>query len=361
MKKIAIIGGGLFGITSYLILRSLGYNCILFEKNKEIMMGASTNNLNRVHYGYHYPRDNQTAKQSYAGHKSFVSFYKDSIIKNFSSYYLIAKNKSLINFSNYLKFCKKNKLPYKFVNNKNFITKTNGIEGIIKVNEPIYSWSLIKKIIAKKLDSIEDNMIFTEEEVIKVSKIKKHFLIKTSKNTYTCEYIIDASYMSLKCFINKSSFLKKTVYQIVIIPEIVIRNLKKKIGIAIMDGPFLSFLPKGNEKTYLLYHVNHSIVKYSKKLHRVFLKINKKKYLKNYRKIQASILKTFSFFLPNLNIKFTKKFYISKRVIYDNKTDRRTSSIIETKKNFFLIYSAKVDHSVDIALKLKNILEKRIL
>ena len=204
MKKIAIIGGGLFGITSYLILRSLGYNCILFEKNKEIMMGASTNNLNRVHYGYHYPRDNQTAKQSYAGHKSFASFYKDSIIKNFSSYYLIAKNKSLINFSNYLKFCKKNKLPYKFVDNKNFITKTNGIEGIIKVNEPVYSWSLIKKIIAKKLASIEDNMIFTEEEVIKVSKIKKHFLIKTTKNTYTCEYIIDASYMSLKCFIKKN-------------------------------------------------------------------------------------------------------------------------------------------------------------
>ena len=63
-NKIAIIGGGLFGITIYLILKKNGIDCTLFDKNKKILQGASSNNLNRVHFGYHYPRDYETAKQS---------------------------------------------------------------------------------------------------------------------------------------------------------------------------------------------------------------------------------------------------------------------------------------------------------
>ena len=75
-QKIAIIGGGLFGITIYIILKKKGYDCTLFEKNNDILKGASTNNLNRVHFGYHYPRDIETAQQSLKGYKSFKSFYQ---------------------------------------------------------------------------------------------------------------------------------------------------------------------------------------------------------------------------------------------------------------------------------------------
>ena len=56
-KKIAIIGAGFFGVTTYLFLKQKGFDCTLFEKEKNFLLGASTNNLNRVHFGYHYPRD----------------------------------------------------------------------------------------------------------------------------------------------------------------------------------------------------------------------------------------------------------------------------------------------------------------
>ena len=50
--------------------------------------------------------------------------------------------------------------------------------------------------------------------------------------------------------------------------------------------------------------------------------------------------------------------FISPRVLPINqeKTDRRVSSIKEISKNYFKIISAKVDHSVDIAQKIKNII-----
>ena len=108
-KKIAIIGGGLFGLTNYIVLKQKKYDCTLFEKNKDILLGASTNNLNRVHFGYHYPRDNQTAKQSYKGFVNFKKFFYGSIFTNFKNYYFIAK-KSKVNLKKYLNFCKKNNL-----------------------------------------------------------------------------------------------------------------------------------------------------------------------------------------------------------------------------------------------------------
>jgi len=38
-KKISIIGGGLFGVTIYILLKKKGINCCLFEKKKTLLKG----------------------------------------------------------------------------------------------------------------------------------------------------------------------------------------------------------------------------------------------------------------------------------------------------------------------------------
>ena len=73
--RISIFGGGIFGLTIFLLLRKKGFDCYLYEKNKELLNGASTKNLNRVHLGYHYPRDKETVYQSKKGYSSFTKFY----------------------------------------------------------------------------------------------------------------------------------------------------------------------------------------------------------------------------------------------------------------------------------------------
>ena len=45
-KKISIIGGGIFGVSVYIKLKSEGYNCQLIEAKNSILGGATTNNLN---------------------------------------------------------------------------------------------------------------------------------------------------------------------------------------------------------------------------------------------------------------------------------------------------------------------------
>ena len=156
-KKIAIIGGGIFGSVIYIMLKKNGFDCTLFEKNKNLLSGASTNNLNRVHLGYHYPRDDQTAQQSRKGYLSFNKFFKKAIVNNFQNYYFIA-NKSKVNFKKYLEFCKRNKLSFAPVNNLSF--KLNNIEGGIKVKEPIYDWNLIFKLTKSLISKLKKNKVF---------------------------------------------------------------------------------------------------------------------------------------------------------------------------------------------------------
>jgi len=57
MKKICIVGAGLFGTTLALMLAKDKKNHIdLYEKKKDILSETSLKNQQRFHLGYHYPR-----------------------------------------------------------------------------------------------------------------------------------------------------------------------------------------------------------------------------------------------------------------------------------------------------------------
>ncbi len=59
MTKIAVVGAGIFGITTALKL-SEKHEVDLYEANSDIMQAASAINQFRLHRGYHYPRSPQT-------------------------------------------------------------------------------------------------------------------------------------------------------------------------------------------------------------------------------------------------------------------------------------------------------------
>ena len=356
-KKIAIIGGGLFGITTYIILKKNGCDCTLFEKKRDLLLGASTNNLNRVHFGYHYPRDDKTVKQSYKGYINFKKLFKEAIIKNFKNYYLIAE-KSKVNLKSYLKFCKRNKLEFDEITKNRIGFTLNKIEGGIKVKEPIYDWNLIKKKTKSILKKLKKNKINLNEEVIDIKKSAKFKLISNKKN-YDFDIIIDASYEQSNTLIKNFKNLSEKKYQLVVVFEFIPKNFKK-MGLALMDGNFFSFLPKGKENKHLLYHVKHSIIRESVRKEYP-IKWNK---ISNYKSvIQKSkklILRDFRNYFPDLQILITKNMYINPRVLLKNveKNDRRISRINEITKNYFQIFSAKVDHSVDISFEILKKLKK---
>ena len=113
-KRIAVIGGGIFGCTAAWMLGEDGHNVDLFEKNNDIITQASYINQYRLHKGYHYPRSKDTALSSIVGESSFLQKYGDSIINGkVEHYYCIAKKDSLVTPNEYLNFLKDVNLNYK--------------------------------------------------------------------------------------------------------------------------------------------------------------------------------------------------------------------------------------------------------
>lgn len=359
--KIAIIGGGIFGLTAFIKLRKNNFNCFLFEKNKSILAGATSNNLNRIHYGYHYPRDTATITQSKKCSKSFIKMYSKSIISNFENYYAISRY-SKTSVRSYKKILSNNKLKFKEVNkikNLNF----KNLDKIFKVNEPIYSWKKLNNIIKKQIKPNE-NRIFLKTKVTNISKIKDDsFKISfANKKTQSFDVIIDASYEGSNTFTSKISNIKRNIYQLTCVLEVQFSKIKS-IGLAIMDGPFFSFLPNGHNKNrFLLYHVKHSVIKENKaKKYNYNWLSEKNNNLKFAPKIDL-IKKDLNFYLPNINFKI-KKYFFSARV-FDPKSmkqAKRISYLDKTTKNYYKIVSGKVVHAVEISNQLISELKKNYI
>ena len=104
--KIAIIGAGFTGCSIALKL-SENHQVTLFEKEKEILSGASAYNQMRFHQGYHYPRSQKTINEIKSSKKNFIDFYGKKIFGKTINFYAIAKKGSKTSPRNYELFLKK--------------------------------------------------------------------------------------------------------------------------------------------------------------------------------------------------------------------------------------------------------------
>jgi glycine/D-amino acid oxidase-like deaminating enzyme len=104
--RIAIVGGGIFGVTVAIKLARAGFSVDLFEKEKDILMAASGINQFRLHRGYHYPRSVETMKDCVRAEASFVKEYDGAVVTGDHHHYCIAKEGSLIHHDDYVKVCK---------------------------------------------------------------------------------------------------------------------------------------------------------------------------------------------------------------------------------------------------------------
>ena len=114
--NVVVIGCGIFGAEIALKLSSIGFVVKVFEANHDILMGASMNNQNRLHLGFHYPRDIETGLQSIRGFDLFKKKYKHCIESTFLNTYFIADENSFTNFEDYIRFCKKLGISFDLIN-----------------------------------------------------------------------------------------------------------------------------------------------------------------------------------------------------------------------------------------------------
>jgi hypothetical protein len=337
--KIAIIGSGFFGLTLGLFL-SRENEVHIFEKEKKILNGASAANQFRFHLGYHYPRSQKTVTEINKSKNMFIKYYGKTIFQKTLNYYLIA-DESTVDFGQYKKFLKKNRLYYKIINQ---VIPNKKIDKKILTNEKILNYFRFKKIISKK---------------IKNSKLKIN-LNKQFKKSFLKNYdkVIVATYSNNNKILENLGVKKLNDFKFELVEKIVIKLPKKFFNksFVVVDGKFVCVDPYLGTNYHLLSDVKLSKLETKIGKFPIFKNKNKKFLNKGIiRKVRISRFKAFikrsSKYLPFLNeAKYIGSMFVV-RSIKKNKerTDERTSSVTNHSKKIISVMSGKWNNCVYLA------------
>ena len=242
-KKIAVVGGGIFGCTTAWKLAEMGYNVTLYEQNDDIITQASYVNQYRLHRGYHYPRSKETAQQSQWGESSFLETYSDAIVNgDIKHYYVIAKEDSKVNCKQYIEFLDEMDLKYK---EKNLdVINDDSVDLIVDVDELLFDPNKLRKVCWDKLNKYNVDIMLNTE------------YISSWPDDY--DYVINTTYANLNQLLPKN---KQRDYQFELCEKPVVKLPKKykNKSVVIMDGPFMCIDPLGDTDYHVMGNVVHAI------------------------------------------------------------------------------------------------------
>ena len=352
----AIIGGGIFGCLSAIELSKLGKEVILLEQKNSLMNGASSNNTNRLHLGYHYPRDLNTALQCKNGFHMFLQEYSNCILKDINNFYCISNKGSKLTSSQYEAFCQSAELPFKKIQNSDIPIQINNVDCVIDTQELIYDCEEIKNNIKEKLNKNNINF-YTNSEVTSIKELDDKFKITIKNRDFYARSIINSTYSNYNIFHDDLGIKKKTYqYELTIVPIIKWREGEPPLGITLLDGNFFSVLPHGKSGNYTLYHVDYSV--YDRKIAeeppstwqnpRKIIRENEAKLI--YQKMVEDIAPQW---LPSiLNSEFIGYLTSTRMVLAKVEDSDARPSLTEkmpTKNCFYNLFSGKIDHSIIVS------------
>lgn len=239
MKKIAVIGAGWYGCHIAKTLIERQHNVTIFESGNSIFSGASKRNQNRLHLGFHYPRDYATRSQSMDGYKWFRERYAHLIQPVHNNYYAIARNGSHIDYHTYLQIMQATGLSYEIPIDP--LVELVDVEGLIQVDEMLINNELAKNFFWNELnDHIFLNSMIDLSDRSILDNMRSEF-----------NYVIDCTWQTanrLSCY---NVYYEPCVY-------FYYKNRRlHDFALTVMDGPFVSLYPYSKD-IYTLTSVEHT-------------------------------------------------------------------------------------------------------
>ncbi|MAU58520.1 MAG: hypothetical protein CMC33_02535 [Flavobacteriaceae bacterium] len=241
--KIAIIGAGFFGLSIASMLeknKKFNANIEIFDSSDEPFSGASFNNQCRVHQGFHYPRSAFTIYQSIIGFDQFISEFADAVSPVSKNWYLI-RDDGLVNKSEYLAVMDAFSMEYAIHDNPPaYIKNKSRYELSILTNEYSVNLKKLKKIVLSQIKS----KIHLKQKVVEINA--EEGLFKTNNNTFgPFDLIINCTYNNTNLGLGSNALDLKYELAALVYGN---TNLENNEAITIMDGPFVSVYPAGNNR-----------------------------------------------------------------------------------------------------------------
>ena len=257
--RVGIIGGGIFGLSCAISLDKT-HDVTVFEQGADILGGATYANHNRHHYGFHYPRSDDTALQCLESRAEFEELYGECCFWDFANYYCVAKENSKTTPEDYLRFCQRMGLDFRQEWPDEGVLDKSKIALCLLVEEGIYDFDILKMIVQKRIAKASTLEIKLRHQVLSgrmEPSGDKVLVVETNGEIRELrfDFIINAMYANYNRFCDWFGFEKRLFQYNLQELDVIELPVKNRLGITVQDGPFPSFLPLGHTNRYLLAHV----------------------------------------------------------------------------------------------------------
>jgi hypothetical protein len=337
---VSIIGGGVFGTTTALILQE-DFDVTLIERHESILQEASGINQYRLHRGYHYPRSVDTAISSKKGTETFTKYY-DCQLPNPEQYYVVANYNSKVTAKSYEAFMNKVELTY----TKEDLDIINQLEAeaIYKVEEGLFDHQKLREVIEDRL----------QRSSVKVQLGRE---VDSSQLT-NYDYVINATYSNTNTLTSN-----KKIYQFELCEKPIIKLPKefKGKGVVVVDGPFTCIDPFGDtgyhvvgNVVHAIHHNNNGVSPEIPSAYKSLLNngVVENPAITNFPKFKKDLQKYFN---GLDSIEHIGSMFTIRTVLADRDHDDARPSIVEKEdSSLYRIFSGKISTAVDTAHEVLN-------
>jgi hypothetical protein len=343
----------MFGAMTALRLSYAGFSVEVFERKSEPLRGASYNNQNRLHLGFHYPRDSETARQCVRGFKRFCEEFSECINGDFLNCYFVAREGSLTSPADYLRFCRELKVDHQEFAIGDFPIEVRKVALAIRCPEAVYDAGLLRELVLARMR--RSKVVLSHRDVAKLSVKGPAFELTFGDGSrQEFDAIVNASYANLNRFdADLGLSVSENQYEYTFVPVLEI-PFPRSLGVTIMDGSFMTVLPFGKTGRYLLYHVERTVIErcVQQLLPREWLATETGPLAGSDRVLLArQMVEACADFVPALASARVVGHLEGPRMVLARRddTDARPSIVQSPVPNYITIFSGKIDHCVWVA------------
>jgi glycine/D-amino acid oxidase-like deaminating enzyme len=351
--NIAVIGAGAFGAMTAIRLAEAGAAVSLFERLPGLMLGA-TLNANRVHLGFHYPRDTETIRQSIRGYQKFRQEYGRAILPNLSNSYFIASEGSHTSPDEFLAVCRRVGLAHRTIRPDEFQPAVRSVALGVLTDEVMYDPDILRRLMDERLRAAGVT-VRVNAAVADIRRLGGGFVIVLGSGVQArFDAVVNCSYADINRLTDRLGHeMEPLQYEYVAVPVIELDWPAPK-SITVLDGPFVALLPYGPDGKHLLYHVRHSVIAqaFEKLLDPNWLDPQTSPFAAiDQQRWYETLLKSCCEFIPSVRQGRLTGFVQGPRVVLANRadTDGRPSRVTQHEPGYLTVFSGKIDHCMWVA------------
>jgi len=222
----------------------------------------------------------------------------------------------------------------------------SSISHLWKCDEGVVDNEILRILITENLRKNKVN-VSLNDQVIDIRKELGYWHVNSKNIQKNFDIVIKATYGLDDIY---TEGLDKNIDKSMLQATLVIEcNLPvEKFGLTVVDGDFITVLPKGFSDKFLVYAPGPSVMAQSMHINVVQNASNSKKVIEN---STYDLLKRFKYYFPNIELKSITNKMITIRNLDAStmKTDKRISKIENMAPNYYNIRAGKIDHSIMIA------------